>query len=177
MNLFKDQFDKKEMLKTLKALGNKLQDSGIKYEIYLFGSCLGMYLLDKKYRMSLDVDFQSKDRMNSQEIKEYMNLLNIHEIGGIMNVPPLDELTIVDEFTYGFLTVKIPSIENFALSKLLTDRQKDYNDLKSYPILDSCDICKLRELLDEYLDYFVFSNNPNYNFNFLDDLLKERKLI
>lgn len=140
MTQFHNQFDKKEMLKTLKILGNKLQSSGIDYEIYLFGSCLGMYLLDKKYRMSLDVDFQSNDEINSQEIKDFMNLLNIHEIGGLMNVPPLDELVIVDELTFGSLTVKIPSIENFALSKLLSNRPKDYNDLKSYPILDSCDI-------------------------------------
>lgn len=90
--------------------------------------------------MSLDVDFQSNDEINSQEIKDFMNLLNIHEIGGLMNVPPLDELVIVDELTFGSLTVKIPSIENFALSKLLSNRPKDYNDLKSYPILDSCDI-------------------------------------
>lgn len=177
MTQFHNQFDKKEMLKTLKILGNKLQSSGIDYEIYLFGSCLGMYLLDKKYRMSLDVDFQSNDEINSQEIKDFMNLLNIHEIGGLMNVPPLDELVIVDELTFGSLTVKIPSIENFALSKLLSNRPKDYNDLKSYPILDSCDIWKLRELVDKYVKYTVFENNPNYNFNYLDDLLKERNLI
>lgn len=57
MSLYSNKFDKTKMLKTLKILGNKLQNSGIDYEIYLFGSCLGMYLLDKKYRMSLDVDF------------------------------------------------------------------------------------------------------------------------
>ncbi|UTY38049.1 DUF6036 family nucleotidyltransferase [Allocoprobacillus halotolerans] len=125
--------------------------------------------------MSLDVDFQSNDEINSQEIKDFMNLLNIHEIGGVMNVPPLDELVIVDELTFGSLTVKIPSIENFALSKLLSNRPKDYNDLKSYPILDSCDIGKLRKLVDEYVKYTVFENNPNYNY--LDDLLKERNLI
>lgn len=176
MSLFNNQFDKAEMLKVLKVLGNKLKSNGIRYEIYLFGSCLGMYLLDKKYRMSLDVDYQSKDEINSEEIKDYMNLLNIHEIGGIMNVPPLEELVIVDEFVYGYLTVKIPSIENFALSKLLSDRQKDYNDLKSYPILDSCDINKLKGMLNEYLEYFVFKDNPNYNFNFLEELLEERNL-
>lgn len=177
MNQYNYQFDKTEMLKTLEILGNKLQKNGISYEIYLFGSCLGMYLLDRKYRMSLDVDFQSKDTINSKEINDYMELLNIHEIGGIMSVPPLNELEIVDEFTFGSLTVKIPSIENFALSKLLSDRLKDYNDLKSYPVLDSCDIDKLKKLLDEYLDYFPFRDNPNYNFNYLDDLLIERKLI
>lgn len=45
-----------------------------------------MYLFDKKYRMSLDVDFQSK------EVKDFMNLLNIHEIDKIRNILPLDEL-------------------------------------------------------------------------------------
>lgn len=176
MSLYSNKFDKTKMLKTLKILGNKLQNSGIDYEIYLFGSCLGMYLLDKKYRMSLDVDFQSKDTISSTEIKDFMELLNVHEIGGIMNIPPLDELEIIDEFTFGSLTVKIPSIENFALSKLLSDRPKDYNDLKSYPILDSCNIDQLRKLLDEYLDYFPFRDNPNYNFNYFNELLLERKL-
>ena len=31
-------------------------------------------------------------------------------------------------------------------------------------------------MLDEYLPYFVFGDNPSYNFNLLDDLLEERGL-
>ena len=38
------------------------------------------------------------------------------------------------------------------------------------------DVEKLKEMLEEYLPYFVFADNPNYNFNYLDDLLNKRGL-
>ena len=97
-------------------------------------------------------------------------------MGGIMLVPELADIEIVDRVEYQYLTVLIPSIENFALSKLFSSRPKDYNDLENYPILDMCDVEKLKEMLEEYLPYFVFADNPNYNFNNLDDLLNKRGL-
>ena len=42
-----------------------------------------------------------------------------------MLVPELADIEIVDRVEYQYLTVLIPSIENFALSKLFSSRPKD----------------------------------------------------
>ena len=127
--------------------------------------------------MSNDLDYMSQGEIDDENIKFILDTLEIHDMGGIMLVPELADIEIVNSLEYQYLKVLIPSIENFALSKLLSDRAKDYNDLEKYPILDACNIQKLKGMLDEYLPYFIFANNPNYNFNYLDELLKERNLI
>lgn len=172
----KDVIDKKRMLKRLEVLDDYLKEFGVSYQIYLFGSCLGMYHLEQDYRKSLDIDFQSKQNLLNKEIKNIMSDMEIHEIGGIMDIPPLEELEIVEKIDYGNLTVFIPSIENFALSKLLSNRRKDYDDLANYPILDKCNLSKLKHMLDEYLPYFPFNENLFYNFNYFEDLLENRNL-
>ena len=142
----------------------------------MFGASLGAYHLKDEYRSSHDLDYTSKMQIQNGMVQEILNSLEIRDMGGIMTVPELENLKIVNEINYSNLTVKIPSIENFALSKLLSDRQKDYDDLKNYPILDNCNIKELKEILDEYLPYFIFGDKPSYNFNFLNDLLDEREL-
>lgn len=160
----------------LSSFNNILKQYNLKYEIYLFGASLGAYHLKDEYRFSHDLDYTSKTQIQSDKVQEILNSLEIRDMGGVMMVPELEELKVVNEINYSNLTVKIPSIENFALSKFLSDRQKDYDDLKKYPILDNCNIKELKEMLDEYLPYFIFGDNPSYNFNFLDDLLEERGL-
>lgn len=175
-NKKKDMIDKEKMLRKFNIISKALAKKNIKFNLYLFGSGLGMYHLNKDYRVSNDTDFQTDTILLDDEIKKIMDDISLHEIGGIMDIPPLEELEIVEKLDYGNLTVYIPSIENFALSKLLSNRRKDYDDLANYPILDNCNIKKLQGMLDEYLPYFPFNDNPSYNFNFFDDLLEERKL-
>lgn len=166
-----------EILKNkLSNFNEILKQYNLTYEIYLFGANLGAYHLKDKYRFSHDLDYTSKTQIQCDKVQEILNSLEIRDMGSIMMVPELEDLKIVNEINYSNLTVKIPSIENFALSKLLSNRQKDYDDLKNYPILDNCNIKELKERLDEYLPYFVFGDSPSYNFNFLDDLLEDRNL-
>lgn len=166
-----------EILKNkLSSFNNILKQYNLKYEIYLFGASLGAYHLKDEYRFSHDLDYTSKAQIQNDKLQDILNSLEIKDMGGIMMVPELDDLKVVNEINYSNLTVKVPSIENFALSKLLSNRQKDYDDLKNYPIIDNCNIKELKEMLDEYLPYFIFGDNPSYNFNFLDALLDERGL-
>ena len=164
------------LLSKIDAFNDVLKEQKSHYTIYLFGSGLGIYHLKEDYRATQDLDYMSKEQISNQDTTMLLDMMDIHDMGGIMMVPELEDLKIVNEINYSNLTVKIPSIENFALSKLLSNRQKDYDDLKNYPILDNCNIKELKEMLDEYLPYFVFDDNPSYNFNFLDDLLEEREL-
>lgn len=52
--------DRREMLKRLAFIGRRLEEKGTSITIYLFGSCLGMYHLDSRYRMSQDIDCQTE---------------------------------------------------------------------------------------------------------------------
>lgn len=52
--------DRREMLKRLAFIGRRLEEKGTSITIYLFGSCLGMYHLDSRYRMSRDIDCQTE---------------------------------------------------------------------------------------------------------------------
>ncbi|MFQ9889372.1 MAG: hypothetical protein ACLRWM_02170 [Streptococcus sp.] len=90
-----------------------------------------------------------------------------------MLVPELADIEIVDRVEYQYLTVLIPSIENFALSNCFRPGQRIIM-IGKLSNTDMCDVEKLKEMLEEYLPYFVFADNPNYNFNYLDDLLNKR---
>lgn len=170
--------DKDEMLKRFALLGKHIAKAGKgeRFEIYLFGSGLGMYHMERNYRVSADIDFQSNSTVNSTELMDYLDMLDIHEIGGIIGIPPLDEVDVAEKLEYGngSLIVYIPSIEDFALTKLLSDRIKDADDLKKYPILENCDIAKPKDMLNDYIKYIPFENTSGYNFNFLDEFLASR---
>lgn len=166
--------DRREMLKRLAFIGRKLEEKGTSITIYLFGSCLGMYHLDSAYRMSQDIDYQTDSIISDADIRREFLKMDVHEIGGIMDIPPLDELQVDDVLKLGGLTVVIPSIEDFALTKLLSNREKDYEDLRRYPILDSCDLKRLRQMVKEYEPYIPYGNTSDWNFRYLDDLVRER---
>lgn len=166
--------DRREMLKRLAFIGRKLEEKGTSITIYLFGSCLGMHHLDSAYRMSQDIDYQTDSIISDADIRREFLKMDVHEIGGIMDIPPLDELQVDDVLKLGGLTVVIPSIEDFALTKLLSNREKDYEDLRKYPILDSCDLKRLHQMIEEYEPYIPYGNTTDWNFRYLDNLVRER---
>lgn len=165
-----------KLLTKFEAFNDILETKKIHYTIYLFGAGLGIYHLKEDYRMSNDLDYTSRYTITDREILEELDMFEIHDMGGIMQVPEISDFKIIDTIEYTYLTVCIPSIEDFAISKLLSCRPKDYNDLISYPILDLCNIEVLRELLAEYVQYLHDADNPNYNFKVFDTILELRKL-
>lgn len=58
----------------------------------------------------------------------------------------------------------------------MTDRGKDEEDLKTYPILDNCDLKLLREKIEEYKGDLTNPNNFNNNYHNFDEYLKYRNL-
>ena len=158
------------LLSKIDAFNDVLRERKSHYTIYLFGSGLGIYHLKEDYRATQDLDYMSKEQISNQDTTMLLDMMDIHDMGGIMMVPELEDLKIVNEINYSNLTVKIPSIENFALSKLLSNRQKDYDDLKNYPILDNCNIKELKE--SDTIEYYKYSRSiekalkklGNYNY-------------
>lgn len=158
-----------------KEINKELYKIGAYAEIALFGGQLGLYHLgESDYRMTMDIDVMLGN-IEDKALK-ILNDYGVHSIGGVMEIPPIEEVTMKEVLEYSNLKVYIPDIEMFALSKIMTTRPKDYYDLKDTKILDYCDLNRLKELIDYYQDDLLWKENPNNNYLSFDDFLKKRNL-
>lgn len=91
----------------------------------------------------------------------------------VVEVPPVEEIEANDKLEYSNLTVIIPTIEYFAVSKIFSIRAKDEYDLIHQGILDACDPEKLGEMIKLYKGDILNPNNMNYNFHTLKEEFKK----
>lgn len=113
-----------------------LKENNLKIEGYLFGAVLFQYYANiYKYesRKTIDIDFYIEDPKQREIAKK----LNIDTgITGILTYPDKKNIKVNEEKKLSNFTIKIPTIEMLAVSKLETTRQKDLDDLKK--ILPHC---------------------------------------
>ncbi|WP_281269980.1 DUF6036 family nucleotidyltransferase [Psychrobacillus insolitus] len=60
------------------------------------------------------------------------------------------------------------------LSKLMSTRKKDMNDLMESSILNNCDLVELKKHVDEVVTYLSYT--VQYNYLSWDELLEKRAL-
>lgn len=94
----------------------------------------------------------------------------------VVEVPPLEEIEVFNKLEFTNLTVKIPTIEFFAITKIFSDRQKDEDDLVQQRIIEACDSEKLSKLIKLYRGDIINPNNANYNFHTLKDFLNKHNI-
>ncbi|WP_020006237.1 DUF6036 family nucleotidyltransferase [Salinicoccus albus] len=167
-NLYEDAKERYEILNDI------LKEEGITgIELIVIGGEVGRTLLgESEYRSTLDIDVISEQDL-PLEVIEKLNEAGLEYVG-VLETPPPEDMEEAHTVRFSNLTIHYPSIEDFALSKLMTTRGKDDNDLRNYPILDSCDIDELKCRIKEYRTYTLNPNNPDYNFANLDEYLKVR---
>lgn len=142
-------------------------------QIVLIGGQLGVYHLgEKEYRKTYDIDV-----IHKYDDKDFIELLSQYGIEqvGVMQLPPYEDLTDennCEELNYSNLKVLIPDIEMFAVSKLMTTRGKDLNDLESTNLLKFCDRERLIKLIDDYKRYSIDKDHPDINIKQLERLLE-----
>jgi len=142
-------------------------------QIVLIGGQLGVYHLgEKEYRKTYDIDV-----IHKYDDKDFIELLSQYGIEqvGVMQLPPYEDLTDennCEELNYSNLKVLIPDIEMFAVSKLMTTRGKDLNDLESTNLLKFCDRERLIKLIDDYKRYSIDKDHSDINIKQLERLLK-----
>ncbi|WP_271398278.1 DUF6036 family nucleotidyltransferase [Salinicoccus roseus] len=168
---YKDAIERYEMLDEM------LEEAGISdVEIIIIGGEAGRTLLgEDKYRSTIDIDFISEQDLQSETIKIITNVGL--ELVGVSETPPPEDMQKKYPVSFKNLTVYYPSIEDFALTKLMSVRGKDEEDLINYPILDGCNLKEIRERIEEYKSYIVSDKNPDYNFKKLDEYIEKRRLI
>lgn len=157
-------------------LNEALKNRSIKgVELIIIGGELGRTLLgEERYRATIDIDYMS-DQDLSKETIDIINDVGLDNVN-VLDAPPPEDFEKAYTVRFSNLTVYYPSIEDFALTKLMTKRARDDEDLIKYPILDNCDIQDLKNRINEYKTYMFTVNNPEYNFHNLDEYLKQRNI-
>jgi len=165
---------KKRIDYTFNQINNELKKSNKIAQIVLIGGQLGVYHLgEEEYRKTHDIDV-----IHKYDDKDFIDLLSQYGIEqvGVMQLPPYEDLTDennCEALNYSNLKVLIPDIEMFAVSKLMTTRGKDLNDLESTNLLKFCDKKRLMKLIDDYKRYSIDKDHPDINFKKLEQLLSE----
>lgn len=142
-------------------------------QLVLIGGQLGVYHLgEEEYRKTHDIDV-----IHKYDDKDFIELLSQYGIEqvGVMQLPPYEDLTDENNcevISYSNLKVLIPDIEMFAVSKLMTTRGKDLNDLESTNLLKFCDKKRLIKLIDEYKRYSIDKDHSDINVKQLERLLE-----
>lgn len=164
---------KKRIDYTFNQINNELKKSNKTAQIVLIGGQLGVYHLgEEEYRKTHDIDV-----IHKYDDKDFIELLSQYGIEqvGVMQLPPYEDLTDENNcevISYSNLKVLIPDIEMFTVSKLMTTRGKDLNDLESTNLLKFCDKKRLIKLIDEYKRYSIDKDHSDINVKQLERLLE-----
>lgn len=156
-----------------KFINDDLKKQNKTAKIVLIGGQLGVYHLgEEEYRKTHDIDV-----IHKYDDKDFIELLSQYGIEqvGVMQLPPYEDLTDENNceiISYSNLDVYIPDLELFAISKLMTTRGKDLDDLEYTNLLKFCDKDKLNQLVEEYLSYSLDSDHPDINVKQLERLLE-----
>lgn len=165
-------------LTSFELLNETLKENNWTIEVVLIGGQLGAYLLND-FRPTIDIDVLIKSIASGGNQNDVLSALEYNNLEAVtvVEIPPIEEIKFKDEDTiyYSNLTIYIPTIEYFALTKLFSTRLKDEDDLINSRILDVCDKVELLELIDDYKRYLLNPNNLDYNFHNLKDYLQAKK--
>ncbi|GEL78715.1 DUF6036 family nucleotidyltransferase [Tenuibacillus multivorans] len=171
-----------DILTKLNILDHICQTRGIVAELAILGGSgilLYMENIGQSFRPTQDIDVNLINTNDIQKLTEALSEAGIDLIGGISEVPPLEDYTNID-FLYEInaefdnLRIFVPDIELLACFKIFSSREKDLIDLKETDILKQCNKEKLIGLVDEYKQYILKLDNPDLNLHQLFHILKEK---
>ena len=161
-------------MKKMEKFNEALKAEDIFVSVVLIGGHAGRFLLDN-FRSTFDVDFLMNAINDESKLGTFRELMFRNQIEDVtvVEVPPIEEIEVQDKIEFSNITIAIPTIEYYAITKLFSDRPKDEYDLVDKGILDACDPVKLQKMIDLYKVDVISPNNPNANFNTLKEHLKK----
>ena len=130
------------------------------------GIALLMEINDHSFRITRDIDVNLLDSSDEQAILSTLKELNIDIVGGVMELPPMEDFRIKHNhyqlnLDFSAIRVFLPSPELLACAKLFSKRGKDLEDLRESNLLNICDKVKLLEFVEDYKQYML---NPDDKF-------------
>lgn len=181
-----ERLDFRAVTRHLAVLDHLCEQEGVYAKLVLFGGAsLLIHLGEERYRNTLDIDFQVIETSSEEKINKILAQFPgvFQVLGGFPQYPDQEmykedgkELFELDKVKFTNISIFLPSIEMVALSKLMTSRPKDFNDLQETEILDQCDLNKLKELADECASYMTEYELKNSNYSDWEELLSIRGL-
>lgn len=179
-----EELSLKEVVRELIVLDLICQEEKTHLKIAVFGgAALLMHLGEEMLRTTQDIDFRVEEVSSDTKLKVIMNSKPgvFHPLGMFPEFPDQELYQENGEVLYELegvafenLRIFLPSIEMLALSKLMSNREKDLDDLKNQPIMEKCDLNKLIEYIEEAKSYKYHTSE--YNFHDWDDILAARRL-
>lgn len=173
---------KQEVMDTLTDLDYYCKESNVIAKLVMLGGSAFLTHLDLKnesFRPTIDVDVNIMAVNDEKVFKEQLKKVNIDLVGGVMEVPPLEDLSnekYLIELDYRFESIRvfIPDFELLACTKLFTKREKDLQDLKKFNIIENCDQERLFQMINEYKGNLLNPSDPDLNYHQLNSILKEK---
>lgn len=153
-------------------------------EIAIFGgAALLIHLGNENFRGTRDIDFRLESDTPEEKLKVIMEAAPrvFQRLGAFPEWPDselyrehVQRYYKMDGIPFENLIVFLPNIEMLALSKLISERGKDLEDLMTRPIMEKCDLVKLKKWVEEDESYYY--NTSEFNFHEWDDRLIARGL-
>lgn len=174
--------DEKDVLNILTDLDLYCKQSNVKGELVILGGSAFLTYMGLEnicFRTTLDIDVNIIATSNESIFKDFLKKLQIDVVGGIMEVPPLEDFENNNElikldYDFEYIEVYLPKLELLACTKIFSTRVKDLEDLEHYNILEKCDKIKLLKMVEEYKRYLLNPSNPDLNVHQLNRILKEK---
>ncbi|MBC1456215.1 DUF6036 family nucleotidyltransferase [Listeria newyorkensis] len=155
----------------LEEVNKEMVKNNVRAGVILIGGLLGKYLLQDEFRETFDIDIMIREVEDANSFRKVLDQFSIDEVT-VVEIPPKEEIEFADVLRFSNLTVYIPTIEYFALTKLFSTRVKDEEDLQKTGILKHCNIIELLEMIDDYKAFVLNPKNRDYNFYNIDSYLK-----
>ena len=161
--------NKKDVIRQLFALDFICRKENVELKIALFGAAsLLFHLEENNFRRTMDIDFRLEHTTSKEKFQKIKVLMpGVFEELTFFPEFPDQELYRINGIEYKEWEGKVfenisfflPSIEMIALSKLMSTRQKDMNDLLESSILNHCDLVELKKHVDEAATYLSYTGS------------------
>lgn len=180
-----DNLNIPEVMRHFMYLDLLCHEENVTMEITIFGGTAFLLRLgEENFRFTMDIDYKLEGISREDAIKDILAHLPaiFQNLGGFPFYPDRDmykeDLTLYEfeQKTFTNLRLNLPSIEMLALSKLMSSRGKDLDDLLELPILEKCDLEKLSNLSEECKSYMTDYEYHQSNYSEWENILLKRGL-
>ena len=151
-------------------------------QILMFGGSailISLELQNRNFRPTKDIDVGILKSSNEKALIQAIRDANFDLIVGTIEVPPREDFEAFEKQRLNLNTLEnievfVPSLELLACTKLFSKRQKDLDDLQDTDLLNVCDKDALQRLVDEYKDYVLNPEHPDWNYQKINDIFALR---
>lgn len=168
------------ILKNLNTLDYYCKEENVSADLVMLDGSALLTLIELNggiFRPTMDVDINIINVSDRKVFTEQLKKVNIEIVGGIMEVPPLEDLDDQNshfEIEVGFEAIRVflPNLELLACSKIFSTRGKDLSDLENTSILEYCNKDRLMSMVEEYKQYLLNPSNLNLNVHHLNRIFE-----